>query len=350
MYAKPPKKLLIMNILDILRKYTDENHRLGQNEIVEILEREYSMKTDRKSVKRNLMDLIEFGYDINYSDSLRMYTNRKGEQEESHILSDFYLNHEFTDSELRLLVDSVMFSPHIPPKQSEQLVEKLRGLSNIYFASSVRHITKPPTAKTDNQQIFYNIELLDEAIHKGVKVRFQYAEYRTDKRLHRRRRSDGSVRTYFISPYQMAAKEGKYYLICNYERFDTIVNYRIDRIFNLELLDEPVKPFEKLHGSGGKRLNLEEYMRKHVYMFSSDDVRAVFRIEKALLSDVIDLFGKNVTFSDETVTHVTVTANINEMSMEQFAKSFSSKVTILKPATLAARVQTDLENALSHYR
>ena len=144
MYAKPPKKLLIMNILDILRKYTDENHRLGQNEIVEILEREYSMKTDRKSVKRNLMDLIEFGYDINYSDSLRMYTNRKGEQEESHILSDFYLNHEFTDSELRLLVDSVMFSPHIPPKQSEQLVEKLRGLSNIYFASSVRHITGRP--------------------------------------------------------------------------------------------------------------------------------------------------------------------------------------------------------------
>ena len=234
MYAKPPKKLLIMNILDILRKYTDENHRLGQNEIVEILEREYSMKTDRKSVKRNLMDLIEFGYDINYSDSLRMYTNRKGEQEESHILSDFYLNHEFTDSELRLLVDSVMFSPHIPPKQSEQLVKKLRGLSNIYFASSVRHITKPPTAKTDNQQIFYNIELLDEAIHKGVKVRFQYAEYRTDKRLHRRRRSDGSVRTYIISPYQMAAKEGKYYLICNYDKYDDISNYRVDRIADMQ--------------------------------------------------------------------------------------------------------------------
>ena len=28
MYAKPPKKLLIMNILDILRKYTDENLRM----------------------------------------------------------------------------------------------------------------------------------------------------------------------------------------------------------------------------------------------------------------------------------------------------------------------------------
>ena len=46
MYAKPPKKLLIMNILDILRKYTDENHRLSQNDILEILERDYQMKTE----------------------------------------------------------------------------------------------------------------------------------------------------------------------------------------------------------------------------------------------------------------------------------------------------------------
>ena len=78
MYAKPPKKLLIMNILDILRKYTDENHRLSQNDILEILEREYQMKTERKAVKRNLMDLIEFGYDIEYSDSLRMIKGRNG--------------------------------------------------------------------------------------------------------------------------------------------------------------------------------------------------------------------------------------------------------------------------------
>lgn len=32
MYTIQPKKLLIINILDILRKYTDENHRLSQKE------------------------------------------------------------------------------------------------------------------------------------------------------------------------------------------------------------------------------------------------------------------------------------------------------------------------------
>ena len=36
MYTKQPQKLLIINILDILKRYTDENHRLSQKEIVDI--------------------------------------------------------------------------------------------------------------------------------------------------------------------------------------------------------------------------------------------------------------------------------------------------------------------------
>ena len=110
MYAKQPKKLMIINILDILRRYTDKEHRLSQKEIAEILKNEYQMKADRKAVKRNLMNLIDFGYEIEYSETIRMTPNAKtGELEESNILSDFYLRREFDDSELRLLIDSLLF-------------------------------------------------------------------------------------------------------------------------------------------------------------------------------------------------------------------------------------------------
>lgn len=61
-----PKKLLILYILDILQKYTDAEHTLTQNEIVEILAKEYNMKADRKSVKRNLMNLAEMDFNIQY--------------------------------------------------------------------------------------------------------------------------------------------------------------------------------------------------------------------------------------------------------------------------------------------
>ena len=40
MYTKQPKKMLIINILDILRKYSDEDHRLSQKDIVDILRSE----------------------------------------------------------------------------------------------------------------------------------------------------------------------------------------------------------------------------------------------------------------------------------------------------------------------
>ena len=109
MYTQQPKKLLIINILDILRKYSDYEHRLSQHDIMEILETDYGMKADRKTVKRNLMNLIDFGYDLEYSESIRK--NKQGE--EDIVYTDWYLNREFDDSELRLLIDSLLFSKNI---------------------------------------------------------------------------------------------------------------------------------------------------------------------------------------------------------------------------------------------
>ena len=44
----------------------------------------------------------------------RMTNSKTGELEESYILSYFCLSLEFTDGELRLLIDSLLFSRHIP--------------------------------------------------------------------------------------------------------------------------------------------------------------------------------------------------------------------------------------------
>ncbi|WP_370752711.1 WYL domain-containing protein [Ruminococcus sp.] len=166
-----------------------------------------------------------------------------------------------------------------------------------------------------------------------------YYEYGTDKKLHYRKRPDRSVREYIINPYQMAAKEGKYYLICNYDKYNNISNYRINRIAERKILDTPAKPFEKLDGAEKQRLNLSKYMGEHIYMFSSKTVRVKFRITKPMISDVIDMFGNDVRFTDETDSFVTVTANANEMSMLQFVKSFAPDVVVLEPKQLEIRLK-----------
>lgn len=351
MYTEQPKKLMIINILDILRRYSDKEHRLSQKEIAEILKNEYRMKAERKAVKRNLMNLIDFGYEIEYSETIRMVPNAKtGELEESYILSDFYLRREFDDSELRLLIDSLLFSRHIPYSQCKALVEKLEGLSNIYFRSRVKHIATLPKDKTDNKQIFLNIELLDEAISHKRKVVFKYAEYGTDKKMHPKKRANGTEREYVVSPYQMVAKEGKYYLICNYDPYRDISNYRLDHIQELRILDDPAKPFETLQGANGQRLNLAEYMKEHLYMFSGETVRVKFRITKSMIGEVVELFGKDITFSDENEDGVTVTAHTNELSAEQFAKTYIPNVVVLEPQKLADKVRSSIGEILLKYQ
>lgn len=350
MYTKQPKKLIIMNILDILKKYTDADHRLSQKEIQDLLEREYEMKVDRKAVRRNLMNLIDAGYYINYSESVRIFKDKDGEEQENVILSDFYLKREFTDCELRLLIDSVLFSNYIPYKQDMDLVEKLSGLSNVYFKSRVKHIIRMPKDKADNKQLFYNIELLDEAIAKERKVHFHYVEYRSDKKLHKRCGEDGKVREYIMNPYQLVIREGKYYLICNNDKYDKVSNYRVDRITDMEILDERIKPFNTLKGSDGRPLDLQEYMEKHIYMFAGKNVRAVFRITKDSISDVIDMFGKDVKFSEETDTHITVTANVNDLAMKHFAKAYTPWIEIIKPAKLREEMIETLSAGLEKYK
>ena len=158
MYGKQPKKMLIMNILDILKRYTDEDHRLSQKEIMDILEREYDMKVERKAVKRNLLNLIDYGYHVEYSESVRI--NKKGEEEI--VYTDWYLERDFSDAELRLLIDSLLFSRHIPYSQCKMLIEKLENLSNRYFKSRVKHIQTLPDNELPNRQLFYTIEILDQ--------------------------------------------------------------------------------------------------------------------------------------------------------------------------------------------
>ncbi len=349
MKSVKPKKLLIMNILDILRRYTDAEHRLSQKDIVEILKTEYDMVADRKSIKRNIQSLIEFGYDINFSEALRMIPNKDGELEESYILSDFYLEREFSDSELRLLIDGLLFSKHIPYSQCKELVGKLEGLSNQYFKSRVRYIKTFTDNSPNNRQLFYTIEILDEAISKCKQVSFNYNHFETDKKMRPALNDDGSVKEYIINPYQIAATNGRYYLICNYDKYDNVSNYRLDRITNIKLLDTPVKPQNKVKGLENG-FNLPKHMAEHLYMFSGESIPVTFVAKKYLLNDLLDWFGKDITFTDENETEVTVRVNVNEQAMRRWAMQYALHIKILSPSSLAEQIKSDLETALNKYR
>ncbi len=348
MCAMKSKKQLILAILDILKKYTDKDHRLSQKDIIDILKMEYDVVADRKTVKRNIMDLMDSGYEIEYSESLRMMPGKDGKLEETYILSDFWLVREFDDSELRLLIDGLLFSKHILYSQCKELVDKLTGLSNQYFKSHVRFVSTLPDNKPKNALLFYTIEQLDEAIAKGKQVAIQYGKFGTDKKLHPRENEDGSVKAYTVNPYQMVATNGRYYLIGNYDNHDNVVHLRLDRILDIKLLDTPVKPVRQVEGLKNG-LYLPTHMAEHLYMFEGESVPVTFRMKKSILNDVMDWFGGDIAFSRETEEEITARVTVNWHAMRHWALQYCRHVTVLAPTDLAKQVGEDLCAAADRY-
>ena len=344
MLASQPKNLLILYILDILRKHSDPAHRLSQQEIIRILKNEYGMDADRKAIKRNLINLVENGYRVEYAESFR--TGKTGEDES--MLSGWYLEHDFSEAELRLLIDSVLFARHIPAAQSREMIEKLENLSSNYFKGNARHIAGMWENRPQNKELFLTIEVLDEAISSKRQVVFQYNDYDIDMKLHPRQTGEGKPREYLINPYRMVAANGRYYLLCNYDKYDDVSTYRLDRITNIRMLESPAKPIRSLAGKESG-LNLPRHMAEHIYMFGGPSIQVAFRAKRYLMNDIIDWFGNDLRLSDITDEEVTVHVKVNEEAIKLWAVQYAMHVTVITPQSMKDSIRKNLEISLKRY-
>lgn len=318
MYATGNKKMLNMLILEILEEYSDANHHLTQQEILRLLRLNYDMECDRRSVKANVLSLKELGYEISMEDG-----------------DGYYLvSRDFEDAELRMLIDSVLFSSNLTQTQAKNLIEKLKKQSNRYFSAKVSHVSNlPELHHGDNKQLMYVLDTINDAISEKKKISFVYNNYGTDFKLHSRRSEP-----YIVNPYQMVANKGRYYLICNYDKYDDISHFRLDKMTQVKILDEPVKPMKQVHGLE-QGLNLPKHMAEHIYMFSGQSVRVKLRTDSDTVSELIDWFGKDFRITEESDGKILVSLLINEQAMFYWALQYGPYVEVLEPESLRSKLR-----------
>lgn len=327
MYATANKKMLNMLILDILSEYSDADHRLTQQEIIRLLKSNYDMECDRRSVKNNILYLKERGYEIAMEDG-------------------YYLaERQFEDVELRMLIDSVLFSKHLTKKQAKDLIEKLRKMGNRYFPAKVSHISNLPELQhADNKQLLYVLDAVNDAISERKKISFIYNDYGTDFKLHPRREEP-----YIVNLYQMVANNGRYYLIGNYDKYDNISHYCMDRITCIKILDEKVKP-QKEVPEVAQGFNLPKHMAEHIYMFSGPSVHVKFQTGADMMSQLIDWFGKDFTIRKDGEDKIVVTLSCNEEAFFYWALQYGTYVEVLEPAGLRERIAETVKGMAEKYR
>ena len=330
MYATANKKMLNMLILDILEEYSDANHRLTQQEIIRLLKANYDMECDRRSVKNNILYLNELLGDVI-------------DMEDGYYLAE----REFEDAELRMLIDSVLFSKNLTQKQAKDLIEKLRAKGNKYFPAKVTHISNlPEMHHADNKQLMYALDTVNDAIAEKNKISFVYNTYGTDFRLHPRR--DGM--RYVVNPYQMVANNGKFYLIGNYDKYDNVSHYRLDKMTDVQILDEKVKPQKEIRDFKNG-FSLPKHMAEHIYMFSGESERVKLLAPATMMDELIDWLGKDFTVrKTDDEDEIEITLNCNVDSMFYWALQYGPYVEILEPIDLRNRIAKAVRDMADKYK
>ena len=329
-YGTNSKKMLNMLILEILRKYSDEQHPLTQQEILRLLKSEYGVEQcDRRSVKANVLSLVDMGIDISMEEGEGYYL----------------INREMDDEELRWLIDAVLFSKTLSSANAKRLIEKLKEIGNIYFEPKVNHVvTIPDIPRTDNKQVMINVHEINDAIDQKKKISFRYNGYGTDFKLH------DKGRDYKANPYQMIAANGFYYLLSNMDNHDDIAYFRIDKMSKVTILDERVKPMKQVIGLENG-LNLPKHMAEHIYMFTGESKRIKLKCKEWATDQLVDWFGKDIWLleKNEEEKTITVQVNCNLYAMFYWALQYGSCVEVLEPAELRERIKDAVEDMKNKY-
>ena len=326
MYATANKKMLNMLILEILKQYSDENHSLTQQEIIRLLKQNYGMECDRRSVKNNVQYLKELGYDISMEKGYKL------------------LSREFDDAELRILIDSVLFSKSISTRQAKELITKIRGLASNYFNAKVSHVCNlPELQRTANKQAMYSLDTINDAIADKKQISFIYNYMGTDFKLHPKREEP-----YIVNPYQIVANNGRFYLIANYDKYDNVANFRLDRMTDVKMLSNKTKPMKQVKGLENG-LNLPKHMAEHIYMFSGESEIVKIKTTADMMSELTDWFGNDFSVMKQDGDEIVARIKCNLNAMRYWALQYGPWVEVIEPKSLRNTIAKDIVSMSEKY-
>lgn len=330
MAKNPNQKLKLLYLYQILLQKTDEEHKLGMEDLLAALAR-CGIEAERKSIYSDIAALQDFGLDV-------MLQRGPG--------GGYYVaSRDFELAELKLLVDAIQCSRFITEKKSNELIKKVESLASEAQARALqRQVYVSDRIKTINESIYYNIDTLHSAISAGVQITFQYFEWMLDfaseQRIQKRYRKGGAL--YQVSPWALTWDDENYYMIAYDGASDSIRHYRVDKMEHIALTENRREGQQLFHD-----LNIASYSRKMFGMFSGEENNVRLRCENRFIGVIRDRFGADlmVRYLDEDHFSVQVSVAVSPQFFS-WVFGLGGAVQIMEPTDVRAAFQQQLRDMI----
>lgn len=319
------QKLKIFYILDYLQKNSHQDHPVRAAELLTMLEQQHNIVCERKTIYSDIGALQDYGVDI---------VSIPGKNGGYYIAS-----RNFELPELKLLIDAVQSSRFLTEKKSRELIEKLCSQCSVYDARLMRRdVLVSGRVKSMNETIYYNVDAIQDAIAENRQITFRYFDYGLDGKRHYRNRN------YQASPYGLCQDHENCYLLAHSERHG-VTSYRVDRMSDIRLLDDPRTPCPELTGKA-----LTEHANRLFQMYAGEQTAVKLRFHRSLINAVIDRFGREVMLIPDGEEHFVFTAEVAVSPMFlSWVIGFGQNAKILYPESVVQACQDLCREALAQY-
>ena len=313
----------IFALCRLLMDQSDLSHPLSMPTLISTLESQ-GYPCERKAIYDDFKVLESIGLEIQFVRTPSM----------GYVLS----GRIFESVELKLLIDAVSASSFLSEKKTQQLKDKLLQFSTVYEKDSLFMDIDYP--KSSNEQIFYTIDTLLQAIREKKKIQFTYFDLGLDKKRHYRKQK----KTYQGDPYGLVWENKSYYVLMKMDHHEDISQYRADKMDQVICTDiiYESKPF-----------NLQQYRSQRINMYSGEKVSMTLEFENSdrLASLVLDQFGEDILIlaQNEKTFTVNVKSSISPTLMGWLA-TLGTQVKIIQPESLISAYQNHLNKILNQYR
>ena len=317
-----PKRAKLLLLLKYFESETDEQSPKTMEQILSHLQN-FNITAERKSIYADMTLLRDMDYDI-------IKSSKDGEVA-------YYLNESlFEQAEAEIFASAVCAAKFVTQKKSSELLDKISNLFSERQAKVFRQrIELARTQKTNNVEVYYNIDKIVNAMNSNKKISFLYFEYLPDKT--QRVKKEGA--RYFATPYTQMWFEDAYYLICNIDKYDNLSHFRIDRMTKIEVLDEPARDIDEV-SEYKNYLDFDEYHKSIFSMFGGQTKNVRIRFAQSLATAVFDRFGLDVPVSEIKEGWFTISTKVRvSPGFLSWITLFGDQIEVLSPNTLRNEIK-----------
>lgn len=320
----------VLYILNVLKRYSDEEHMMSVAELQRKIKEIYDVDIDPRTIRRNI-NLLK--YKLNYDISTRD-ENGKG----------YYINRDpdtdFEPGEIRAIIDNFSYANYIVPSIARDIIKKCKNIQNVYQNEKLKdYQIYANDSKTENVEVIKNIEDITNSIYSNNKIKFEYWKYTITNKLEKI-----IVSTPIVSPYAIVYSKQQFYLIGIKEGQHNFFNYRLDRMKNVNILKDKISIKKK-------KSEIKDFAESSIEMFGGkkEEIEAICHIW--LLDAVFDIFGKNITIEkipgDEE--HFRFLVDTSILGFRMWAMRNLDLVEVIRPISLRQEMIKVVEDASKKY-